>query len=145
MQAIAKVRMVAYVIAVIGLLLSVYLTLVHYTSVPLACPQTGLINCQSVLTSKYAMILGIPVAVLGLVFFIGEFFAIKLYLGKDPMISYNIVGIAFVAYFLYSEYMVGHICEYCTSVHICVLALLIISVWGFGKGSGAAAVPTASS
>jgi uncharacterized membrane protein len=60
----------AVLLCLSGLGVSVYLTIAHYTaSITLACPDTGTINCEKVTTSPQSVIVGIPVAVLGVVFF----------------------------------------------------------------------------
>ena len=54
--------------------MSIYLTLTHYTKVvALVCSNNGAINCEKVTTSPQSMVFGIPVAVLGLVFFVSMF------------------------------------------------------------------------
>ena len=130
----SRLRTAAYAIGAIGLLISIYLVLVTYSAAPLVCPDKGVINCENVLTSQYAKIFGVPNVLLGIVFFVAELAAIKLYFGKDQLIVYNALGIAFVAYYIFAEYMVGSICIFCTGVHICVLSLLLISIKGYGKG-----------
>ena len=56
--------------SVIGLALSVYLTYEHYTaSATLACSDNGVVNCLQVTTSAQSKVFGIPVALLGLVYF----------------------------------------------------------------------------
>lgn len=114
------------VLTIIGIADAVYLTGVHYFSVTLACPETGFINCQKVLSSQYASIIGIPVAVLGLVFFIGELVLLFKFKQKDLRLLYNGAGMGFVFYFLFAEYSLGAICIYCTLVHI-VVTLLFVS------------------
>src|SRR5579859_5691413 len=54
-----------------GFGISGYLAFEHYTSsTSLTCPASGgIVNCFKVTTSEYSKIGGIPVAVLGLVFF----------------------------------------------------------------------------
>ena len=48
-----------------------YLTIAHYgSSVTLACPDVGAINCEKVTTSPQSVIFGAPVAAIGLAFFI---------------------------------------------------------------------------
>src|ERR1700721_1826616 len=45
-----------------------YLTVTHYTDpAALACPDTGIVNCTLVTTSSWSVVLGGPLAVLGLV------------------------------------------------------------------------------
>jgi uncharacterized membrane protein len=63
---------VASVVSLAGVGVSTYLTLAHYTSVvKLVCSATGAINCEAVTTSPQSVLLGIPVAVLGVVWFVG--------------------------------------------------------------------------
>src|SRR5688572_4623660 len=58
-------------LGVAGLGLSVYLTIEHYTAPgTLACPANSTIDCAKVTTSPQSTFLGIPVAVLGLAFFL---------------------------------------------------------------------------
>lgn len=128
-----RLRAIAYGIAAVGLLISIYLVLVTYSAAPLVCPDKGIINCENVLTSQYSRILGVPNVILGIVFFVAEIAAIRLYFGKDPLIVYNAMGMAFVAYYIFAEYMVKSICIFCTGVHVCVLSLLIISILGYRK------------
>ncbi len=133
-----------FALSVVGLLVAVYLVLIHYTSVPLVCSDTGIINCANVLNSQYAVLFGFPIADYGLVFFIIEL-AILILLQRvkqpilnalkrsDVLILYNGVGLAFVLYLLYAEYMVHNICIYCTAVHIVVVLLFILSFFSFNK------------
>jgi uncharacterized membrane protein len=43
------------------------------------------------------------------------------------------VGILFVVYYLLVEYTLSSICIFCTGVHVCVLALLVMSIKYYGK------------
>ncbi len=127
-------KKIALTIAIIGLLISVYLTIIRYSSaLPLACPNKGIINCANVLNSQYSTILGVPNAVLGMLFFIAEILVILKYFGKEEMLLLNGIGIIFVAYFMLAEYVLGSICLFCTGVHISVIALLLISIKYQGK------------
>ena len=53
------------VLALLGVGISIYLTLVHYDQkdVPLVCSTRGFINCENVLTSPYALVPGLIGAV----------------------------------------------------------------------------------
>jgi uncharacterized membrane protein len=119
-----------------GLAVSVYLTIAHYTqSVTLACPASGTIDCQKVTTSPESMLLGIPVAVLGLVFF-----AAAAALGtpaawraRSPMLrtarlTLSVLGVCFVARLVYAElFEIDAICLWCTVVHLLAVALFAIT------------------
>lgn len=123
----------------LGLLISAYLTAVHYTKVPLACPATGIIDCAQVLHSPESMVLGLPLGVWGMVWFIvmgilsaraGRVAAA----GGDAVLPRRVwgaVGAASVVYFLYLELLViGKVCIFCTGVHLVVLALFVMEAVG---------------
>ena len=52
-------------LAVIGLAISAYLTWVHYAGIEPVC--SGISDCERVQNSSYAELVGVPVAVLGVV------------------------------------------------------------------------------
>ncbi len=61
----AQVASLALSLAALGV--SSYLTVAHYADpTALACPDTGIVNCTLVTTSSWSVILGVPLAVLGL-------------------------------------------------------------------------------
>ena len=51
-------QLLALAASVAGLAVSIYLTVVHYAGVPLACPANATISCEAVLSSKFAVIAG---------------------------------------------------------------------------------------
>ena len=60
----------SFLLAVAGTALSGYLTLDHYTTLaPLACPKNATINCLKVTTSSYSTVHGVPVALIGLLYY----------------------------------------------------------------------------
>lgn len=129
----------ALVLAIAGLAVSVYLTVAHYTAaVTLACPNSGTINCAKVTTSTQSQILDVPVAVLGLVFFIG-----MMVLGvpaawrstrrwvRSARLLGAVVGIGFVVYLVYTElFTLDAICLWCTAVHVLTFGLFVVTVLG---------------
>jgi len=65
------VRIAAPLLCLAGLGVSAYLTIAHYNAkVILACPETGIVNCAKVTESPQSAILGVPVALLGLLYFV---------------------------------------------------------------------------
>ena len=65
------VRVAAPLLCLAGLGVSAYLTIAHYNAkVILACPATGIVNCAKVTESPQSAILGVPVALLGLLYFV---------------------------------------------------------------------------
>jgi len=61
--AVAKLPLLAAVVALIGLADAVYLTIHHYTGEKVPCSIVE--GCEQVLTSSYAEIAGIPLAIFG--------------------------------------------------------------------------------
>ncbi len=127
-------RWIRPALAAIGVAIAAYLTLLHYdTAVPLYCSNTGSVDCQQVLTSAQSVVLGLPVALYGLVWF-----AVALWLlvggsaWKDRAANlWTLVGAVAVVYLVYTELIViGKICLWCTSVHVIVLAIFVLQSLG---------------
>jgi uncharacterized membrane protein len=134
-----RVRITALVLSLLGLADSTYLTITHFEKQALVCPANSFINCAKVTTSAQSEILHIPVAILGLAFYVAMT-AINL----PPLwkttdlrvaklrLAMAVSGIGFVLYLLYAElFIIKAICEYCTGVHIITFALFILVVVTF--------------
>jgi len=140
-------QLTTFALALAGLGVSIYLTVAHFTeSAFLGCSESGAINCIKVTTSPQSYVFGIPVAVLGMVFYVfvvaimspwawrwarREVYLIRL--------AAMVAGIGFVLYLLYAElFLIGSICLYCTSVHAITFVLFGLTVfaaaaWGIPK------------
>jgi uncharacterized membrane protein len=126
-------RLTTLILSVLGLGLSVYLTITHYTdSAPAGCPVNSVVNCAKVTTSPESMIFGVfPVAVLGLAFYVFMVAVNSPWSWRPGMpliriarLAGVLTGIVFVLYLVYVELIqVDAICEYCTGVHIITFAL----------------------
>ncbi|MDT4986908.1 MAG: hypothetical protein QOI74_1002 [Micromonosporaceae bacterium] len=126
-------------LAVAGLGVAGYLTVEHYTAAAtLACPETGVINCQKVTTSAQSAVLGIPVAVLGLVFFavmVPLCLPLAWRLGRPAVrwgrALFAWAGVGFVFYLLYAElFVLDAICLWCTAVHAITVVLFAVIMFG---------------
>ena len=151
-------QIATFVLALAGLGVSIYLTIAHFTESALAgCSESGLVNCTKVTTSPQSYVFGIPVAVLGLAFFV---FAVaimspwawrasrrEIHLAR---IASLVVGIGFVLYLVYAElFTIGSICLYCTSVHVITFLLFALTAfaaaaWGLKPGAPWKLVPDRS-
>ena len=130
---LGKYTKIALFLSAIGMLVSLYLTITHYTNTQVACPNTGVINCEKVLSSPYAMMLGLPLGAWGMAFFVIET-VILLWRNRDAAVIYNGIGLAFVFYLFWVEYVVGSICLYCTTIHALVISLFALSIYMHHKG-----------
>ncbi|HEY3083862.1 MAG TPA: vitamin K epoxide reductase family protein, partial [Candidatus Dormibacteraeota bacterium] len=66
-----RLKLAAVAASVVGVGISIYLTMLHYAGITPACPVSGSINCEAVLSSSYAVIAGtsVPTSVAGIVWF----------------------------------------------------------------------------
>ena len=126
--------------SLLGLGVSIYLTLAHYSkSVNLVCSNTGAINCEKVTTSPQSMVFGIPVAVLGLAYFVPMLVLSlpMLYQRHEKRIAgsrllLSVIGMGFVLYLVYAElFIIRAICVWCSSVHVLtfIIFCLVVSGW----------------
>ncbi len=127
---------VSLLLSLAGLGVSIYLTVDHFAKIPPACSDTGIVNCLKVTTSAQSYFLGIPVAVLGLCFYV-VMVAINLpvawratdrrvHVARFALIS---VGMAFALYLVSAELLIiGNICLWCTSVHVVTFCLFVLIV-----------------
>ena len=115
-----------------GLILSVYLSVEHFTAPgTLACPANATVDCGRVTTSEQATLFGIPVAVLGVVFFAAMaticwptvWRRSELWL-RRARVAMAASGVAFALYLVYAElFLLDAICLWCTAVHLVAFAL----------------------
>lgn len=125
-------RTLISILSTIGLLIAIYLTLQHYdASVPLVCSATNTINCADVLTSPYAVVLGLPWGVWGMLWFALVLFANGQRQARTRNALLQLLGTAgalVVLYLIYTElFRVGAICIWCSSVHLLVLLIWVLS------------------
>ena len=125
-------------LALAGLGVSIYLTVAHFTETALAgCSESGAINCTKVTTSPQSYVFGIPVAVLGLAFYVAVVALMSPWAWRSARreihlirLASLVVGIGFVLYLLYAElFTIGAICLYCTSVHAITFLLFGLTVF----------------
>jgi uncharacterized membrane protein len=129
--------LVGTIVSTLGLGVAAYLTFEHFTSSSsLACADNGAINCLKVTTSSYSAVAGIPVAVLGLVFFavmivlqlpsVWRRPETQLRLGR---VVWAVIGVCAVVYLLYAElFAIDAICLWCTAVHVLTLVVFATTV-----------------
>lgn len=132
-----------------GLGVSSYLTVAHYASAAiLACPDTGVVNCEKVTTSPQSVIFGVPVAVLGLAFFATMILPNRprAWRQADPLtrlsrLGLATVGVGFVFYLVYTELFTIHaICLWCTATHVLAVALFAVVVFADSLAGPAARI-----
>jgi uncharacterized membrane protein len=120
-------RRVMIALAVIGIGLATYLTVIHYAGINPAC--TAGQSCLKVQTSVWSKVAGVPVALLGLIGYIGILASLLVPDREESRLAtlgLTLIGVGFSAYLTYRELFSIHaICEWCVSSAV-ILTLLLI-------------------
>jgi uncharacterized membrane protein len=133
------VRIAAPLLCLAGLGVSIYLTIAHYNArLTLACPETGIVNCAKVTESPQSAILGVPVALLGLLYFvaIGPLHLPAAWRSESPLlrrarVGAAVAGILMVLYLVYTElFTLDALCLWCTAVHGITFLLFVVTLVG---------------
>lgn len=104
------------IVAIIGLFDAMYLTVTHYTNALVPCNFTQ--SCETVLTSQYSEILGLPIAALGMVFYVVVLAAAIFFLQHKRfhwwLLAWCTLGLLSTLYLLYIQALVlNAFCQYC--------------------------------
>jgi uncharacterized membrane protein len=122
--------------ALAGLGISIYLTVVHYSTIPLTCPANALINCEQVLSSPYGVIGGssVPTSAAGIAWFAASaLLAAGLLAGRTQLarwqFAWSAVGLVTVLLLVYIEIVqLGAVCIWCSAAHVLVLSIFLIAL-----------------
>ncbi|HEY2718467.1 MAG TPA: vitamin K epoxide reductase family protein [Solirubrobacteraceae bacterium] len=130
-------RITMLVLTVLGVVLASYLTYIHYAGIKPLCGTNGG-GCEIVQTSEYSKLVGVPVALIGLLGYIAILGSLVVPEGETSRlatVAFTVVGFGFSAYLTYRElFSIHHICEYCVSSAVIVTILMCLSVWRFLRG-----------
>ena len=126
------------VVSILGFFDAAYLTIQHYTQFTLPCTITH--GCDLVTKSVYSSILGVPVALLGALYYLVIFLATYIILEtkKTEYLRFvaiaTIAGFLFSAWFVYLQLFVIHaICQYCMLSALTSTTMFALSVVYFSK------------
>jgi uncharacterized membrane protein len=123
------------ILSLCGVGISTYLTIAHFVGTQiLACSDNALVNCTAVTTSKQSYFLGMPVAVLGLAFYLVMLIVNSpwgwrrseqvVHLGRVILCG---GGLVFIAWLIIAEFLIiEHVCLWCTGVHVVTIALALV-------------------
>jgi uncharacterized membrane protein len=131
-------------LSALGIGVAAYLTAVHFREDLLVCNLSG--GCETVQKSSYAVVAGVPVAVLGLAMYITLLILtiVRIRRPNDRetltmvAIAIALAGVAYAGYLTYIELFVIHaICQWCVASAIITLLICInegAAVWGSFDG-----------
>ena len=103
-------------LAAVGIGVAGYLTYVHYAGLHPVCGVSH--GCETVQTSSYASLFGIPVALIGLITYVLILLSLRLSEQRGLLSGYvlTLIGFGFSVYLTYREVFTIHaICSWCVS------------------------------
>ena len=135
MQHLIKNKLILYsaILAFFGLLDSAYLTITHYKNIIPPCSVH--FGCETVLTSTYSMIGPIPLALLGVVFYLTVIIVSLLILieGRSELLKFFhfVVAIGLlvsIVLFLIQYYVIRSFCQYCLLSEVISVGIFALSL-----------------
>jgi len=126
--------MIAYlVVSLVGIVDSVYLTTEHFSGGDVTCNVFS--GCNTVLSSPYSEIYGIPLALLGAIYYLILFFGTIAYMESRSKISWQILAMLplpawfFSIWLLYLQgVVIKSYCQYCLLSFLTSTLLFIFSI-----------------
>jgi uncharacterized membrane protein len=129
----AQLRLLGAALALAGLTISIYLTILHYDdSIPVCVGGGG--GCEKVQESDYAVLSGVPVALIGAIGYglILAALAVPGDSGRFAGALLGLVGVGFSAYLTYLElFVIDAICQWCVASAVLMAALAAITIARF--------------
>lgn len=127
---------VSLLLCLFGIGVSIYLSITHFDKAALACSDSGTIDCAKVTTSPQSYVFGIPVAFLGLFFFVPMLVLCLPRSWRAPQrwihlarLALAVVGVGMIIYLISMElFVIKAICLWCSSIHLVTFLLFVVIV-----------------
>lgn len=119
------------IFSVIALCVSVYLSISKAMSLTVPCDITG--GCETVLTSKYSQILGVPLSTVGIAYFslvmVTALLANHYKRAGQMLTLFLAVGSIASLIFLFLQFLVIRaVCQYCLVTDLATIAMLFLDI-----------------
>jgi uncharacterized membrane protein len=132
-MSVGRMRAAIGLLSLIGAGIAAYLVYTRYSGTSIFC-QTG--GCETVQSSKYSEVAGIPVAVLGLVGYAAVLLAAA-FPGPTSAalgVTFAVVGVALSAYLLYAQLvLIDAVCQWCMANDVVVSLVALACLWRFRR------------
>ncbi len=125
-----RIRIAIAALAVVGIAIAGYLTYVHYADLKPFCTGGG--SCERVQTSDQSDLVGIPVALLGLIGYVLILASLIVPgdAGRFAGAVLALVGFGFSLYLTYAEiFIIEAICEWCVTSAVLMTVLAVLTCW----------------
>jgi uncharacterized membrane protein len=129
-------RFILIGLAVVGVLVAGYLTFTSLSGSNLLCRPGG--GCETVQNSIYSKVGGIPVAVIGLLGYLGILSVLLLENSSNfledngPIFVFgmSLIGFLYSAYLIYvSKFMIGALCPWCVTSAVLMTLIFGLSIY----------------
>ena len=123
-----RLRTAIAALAVLGAGIAAYLTVAHLTHTQVACVTGG---CETVQSSKYSELVGVPVAAIGLAGYalIGATAGFRSDVARVTGAAAALAGFVFAVYLIYVQIgVIGAVCQWCLTSDV-LLALLVAATF----------------
>lgn len=131
-DSIARLPVAGALVALAGLADATYLTIHHLTAEPVPCSIIE--GCETVLTSPYAEIAGVPLAAFGAIAYFAAF-SLALLAAFGNRMMWTLFGIQvvlmslFTAWLLYLQgFVIGAFCQFCLISAVTTFTMLAIFI-----------------
>ena len=129
-----KIFILLLILSFLGFVDATYLTITHYKHIIPPCTITH--GCEAVLSSKFATIYGVPLALFGSIyFFISIVLDVLIFQHRNNVwmrrifMFFNSYGALFAVLLLYLQFVViKAICQYCMLVELILFLLFYFSI-----------------
>jgi uncharacterized membrane protein len=122
-----SLRIGLLLVSTVGIGVAAYLTYVHYQPAALICTASG--GCETVQDSKYAVLAGIPIAVLGLAAWIAAL-GLTIWnseLARTLTAALAVAAVAFAVYLVILQlFVIDAICVWCMANDVVLVPLLAV-------------------
>ncbi len=132
---VSRPAILAAIVALIGIADSAYLTAKHFSGTQVPCSIIS--GCESVLTSSYAEIAGIPTAAFGVLAYLIAF-SLALFTAFGNRSLWKVFGVlvflmsGFTLWLIYLQaFVIGAFCQFCLISAATTLTLLAIYIASF--------------
>lgn len=132
------IRVSILVLSFLGYLDALYLSLAHFRNVTVNCSVTH--GCEQVLHSRYSSVLGIPVATLGVAFYVVAFYLTVATITNPVNLCCRLLKLlaclgllASVLLFVTQAVVIQAYCQYCIASSIASVGIFLLSLGVRGK------------
>lgn len=130
-----RLRTATIAVAVVGTAIAAYLTYIHYAGIEPICAASG--GCEKVQSSTYAELAGIPVALLGLIGYVG-ILAAAIAPGDGARLAASTLALGGFAFSLYLTYLelfeIDAICQWCVGSAVVMTVLAVLTTLRVARG-----------